>query len=134
VAASLILAMYFLRRYRYVWLFLVMLVFCSVMVVRQFSRNAEKHVEMREAFILLHSRGYTNQAARLFQRLINDIPDLSNRQLVDDFQRSMILVDPSIKNEANLIWKYHWTVSNEMEKRSDNSLKRALKLSGDPGK
>jgi hypothetical protein len=91
-------------------------------------------VELREAFILLHSRGYTNEAQRLFGRLIDNVTRLSDRQLVDDFQRTMNLVDPSIPNENNLIWKYHWTLSNEMEKRSEASLRRALKLANELGK
>lgn len=122
--------MYFVRRYRFVLAFLAVLVFCSVMVIRQINLNQGKHVELREAFILLHSRGYTHQAGTLFTNLVNRIPKLSNSQLMDDFQRTIILVDPTIRNEDNLIWKYHWTVSNELEKRSVNTLQRALKLAG----
>jgi len=126
--------MYFWHRYRYVWVFLLMLVFCSIMVLRQFRLNEDRRIEVREAFILLHSRGYTNEAQRLFNRLLESVSSLSDRQLVDDMQRTMILVDPSIPNESNLIWKYHWTVSNEMEKRSESSLLRALKLAREQGK
>ena len=126
--------MYFLRRHFYALIFVAVLVFCSVMIIQQISRNKDKHVELREAFILLHSRGYTNHATRLFDRLINEITNLSNKQLMDDFQRTVILVDPSIRNEENLIWKYHWTVSNELEKRSESTLKRALKLAGEAAK
>lgn len=126
--------MYFWQRYRYAWLFLAMLVFCSIMVIRQYHQNEDRRVELREAFILLHSRGYTNEAQRLFARLIDEVPKLTDRQLVDDFQRTMSLVDPSIPNENNLIWRYHWTVSNEMEKRSEATLRRALKLAHDLGK
>lgn len=111
-----------------------MLVFCSIMVIRQYRMNEDRRVELREAFILLHSRGYTNEAHRLFQRLLDDVPRLTDRQLVDDMQRTMNLVDPSIPNENNLIWKYHWTVSNEMEKRSEASIRRALKLANELGK
>lgn len=126
--------MYFWQRYRYAWLFLAMLVFCSIMVIRQYHVNEDRRVELREAFILLHSRGYTNEAQRLFQRLIDNVPRLMDRQLVDDMQRTMNVVDPSIPNENNLIWKYHWTVSNEMEKRSEATLRRALKLANELGK
>ncbi|MCX8157135.1 MAG: hypothetical protein N3J91_11940 [Verrucomicrobiae bacterium] len=126
--------MYFWQKYRYAWLFLAMLVFCSIMIVRQYHLNEDRRVELREAFILLHSRGYTNEAQRLFGRLIDNVPRLTDRQLVDDFQRTMNLVDPSIPNENNLIWKYHWTVSNEMEKRSEATLRRALKLARELGK
>ena len=116
------------RQYQFFFLFLALLVFCSLMVMRQFNVNRYKHVELREAFILLHSKGYTNQAIRLFTRLLTDLPEESNKTLVDDFQRTLMLVDPGTQHPENLIWKYHWTVSNELERRSASTLKRALKL------
>ncbi len=118
----------FFRQYRFPLIFLGLLVFCSVMVIHQLNANQSKHVELREAFILLHTRGYTNQANRLYQRLLRDIPALSNKQLIDDFQRTLILVDPGTQHPENLIWDYHWTVSNELERRSESTLLRALKL------
>ena len=117
-----------MRQYQFVWSFLLLLVFCSVMVVRQFHANQAKHFELREAFILLHSRGYTNQAQRLYTRLLAEIDKVPNEVLYDDFQRTMMLVDPTVKQTNNLIWVYHWTVSNELEKRSEKTLVRALKL------
>ena len=116
------------RQYQFFFLFLALLVFCSLMVMRQFNVNRSKHVELREAFILLHSKGYTNQAIRLFTRLLSDLPEESNKTLVDDFQRTLMLVDPGTQHPENLVWKYHWTVSNELERRSANTLRRALKL------
>jgi hypothetical protein len=108
--------------------FLALLVFCSVMVVRQFLINQSRHVDLREAFILLHTKGYRPEATRLYNRLLRDIQDLSNRALMDDFQRTLLLVDPSAHQPENLIWKYHWTVSNELEKRSESTLRHALKM------
>ncbi len=116
------------HRNKYVLAFLLTLVFCSVMVVRQIAANRSRHVELREAFILLHSRGYTNEASRLYRRLLNEMPSLSTDQLMSDFQRTLILIDPTIPHSDNLIWVYHWTVSNELEKRSASVLKKALKL------
>jgi hypothetical protein len=116
------------RQYRFFFLFLALLLFCSLMVMRQFNVNRSKHIELREAFILLHSKGYTNQAIRLFTRLLTDLPEESNKTLVDDFQRTLMLVDPGTDHPENLIWKYHWTVSNELERRSASTLRRALKL------
>src|SRR6185436_20939477 len=55
------LTMRFFRRYRYFLIFSVLLLACSVMVVRQFVLNQSRHVELREAFILLHAKGYTNE-------------------------------------------------------------------------
>ncbi|MEI7733486.1 MAG: hypothetical protein WCO56_28200 [Verrucomicrobiota bacterium] len=123
--------MNFFRRYQFVFLFLAVLVFCGVMVLRQVIANQSRHVELREAFILLHARGYTNEAQRLYQHLLADIPKLANKALMDDFQRTVILVDPSIRQPENLIWDYHWTISNELEKRSESTLRNALRLAGE---
>jgi hypothetical protein len=120
--------MRFLRQYRFALLFLLLLVFCSVMVIRQFNFKQSHHVDVREAFILLYTRGYTNEANRLYQRLLRESSDLANRQLLDDFQRTLLLVDPGAKQLENLIWRYHWTISNELERRSESTLRHALKL------
>ena len=120
--------MYFTRHYKYQLLFGAFLVFCSVMVLRQMSMNQSKHLELREAFILLNSRGYRPQAERLYQHLLVEMDRLPDRVLFEDFQRTLTLVDPSRQEPENLIWEYHWTVSNELEKRSEASLERALKL------
>ena len=98
------------------------------MVVRQVVANQSRHVELREAFILLHSRGYQPQAERLYQRLLVELEHLPSKLLLDDFQRTLTLVDPARQEPDNLVWEYHWTVSNELEKRSEASLERALKL------
>lgn len=108
-----------------------LLVLCSVMVVRQINANRARHVELREAFILLHTRGYTNEAQRLYSHLLRDVPKLGNRALMEDFQRTLLLVDPTLRQPDNLIWDYHWYVSNELEKRSEDTLRRALKLANE---
>ena len=120
--------MRFIRQYRSLLVFAAFLVLCSIMVVLQINRNQAQHVELREAFILLHTRGYRPQAERLYQRLLKEIDRLPPRLLLDDFQRTMTLVDTTKNQPENLIWVYHWTVSNELEKRSEASLKHALKL------
>ena len=126
--------MQFVRQYRFVLLFFLLLTFCSVMVVRQYNRQQSKHEEMRDAFILLYTRGYTNEAQRLYRKLLLDVPQyakkISDKELMDDFQRTLALIDPNSRGEYtnNLIWNYHWTVSNELEKRSETSLKHARKL------
>lgn len=120
--------MRFLRQYRFVLLFFALLVFCSIMVVRQMNVKQSRHVELREAFILLHTRGYTNEAIRLYQRLLRDVPTLSNKQLLDDFQRTLLLVDPALPQTNNLVWKYHWFVSNKLDEKAESTLVRARKL------
>ncbi len=119
--------MTFVRQYKFILLFLGLLVFCSVMVIREFTHDS-KHVEIREAFILLHSKGYTNQAQRLYHRLLLDFQQLPDKSLLDDFQRTLLLVDPYTYQPSNLVWSYHWTVSRELERRQESTLTRALKL------
>ena len=120
--------MRFLRQYRFVLLFFVLLVFSSMMVLHQFRVRQSRHVEIREAFILLHTRGYTNEARRLYDRLLRDLPRLEDKELLQDFQRTLILVDPYTQQTNNLIWNYHWTVSNELDRRSESTLIRARRL------
>lgn len=110
---------------------MALLVFCSVMVVKETLARRNRHVELREAFILLHSRGYTNDAQVLFQQLLKEVPKLSNKELMDDFQRTVILVDPTIRQTSNPLYDYHWTISNELDKRSEDTLLRARKLAGE---
>jgi len=116
------------RGNRFALIFFVLLIFCSAMVVRQFMANQSKHVELREYFILLYSKGYKPQAERLYKRLMRELESLPNKALMDDYQRTLMLVDPATQQPDNLIWKYHWTVSKELEKRSEGTLQRALKM------
>ena len=122
--------MRFLRQYRFILLFLALLVFCSVMVLRQFRSRESKHDELLNAFIILHTRGETNLAERLYHKLLLDLPKLSQQELFDDFQRTLMLIDPDphTQHTNNLIWKYHWTVSNEMNRQDESTLKRARAL------
>ena len=120
--------MRFLLECKFAVIFAAVLTFCSIMVLRQSTLNQSAHSELREAFIILHSRGYTNEAQRLYNRLLRDLQTISNRDLREDFQRTLTLVDPAVQQPANPIWKYHWTVSNELEKRSEGSLARALQI------
>jgi len=120
--------MRFFRGNRFALIFFVLLIFCSAMVVRQFMLNQSRHEELREGFILLYSKGYRPEAERLFKRLMRELDVLPNKALMEDYQRTLMLVDPVPQQPDNLIWKYHWTVSNELEKRSESTLLRALKM------
>lgn len=124
--------MRFLREHRFLFWFLALLVFCSVMVVRQYRSNQSQHDELRDAFILLYTKGYRREAERIYERLIRDYYKLSNEQLNRDFFQTLVLIDPLATNQTNnLIYNYHWTVSKEMDKRLDRTLQRALKLAGE---
>ena len=97
--------------------------------LREYFMNQSRHEELREYFILLyHNKGYPQQAERLFRRLMRELDVLPNKALMDDYQRTLMLVDPATQQPDNLIWRYHWTVSNELEKRSESTLLRARKM------
>jgi hypothetical protein len=116
------------RHYRFFWTFVAMLVFCTFMVDRQFRANQAKHNDVREAFILLHAKGYASQARRLFDRLLLEIHRAPDGVLLDDFHRTLMLVDPGVEQKTNLVWQYHWTVSKELERRSPRAFARALRV------
>ena len=105
-----------------------MLVLSSVLVVLQFRADQSMHMELRESLILLQSRGYTTEATRLYNKLLKDLPKLSNRGLMDDFQRTRGLVNPAEPQPDNPVWRYPGVVSNELETRSESTLVRARKL------
>jgi hypothetical protein len=108
--------------------FLLLLVFCSVMIIRQRDARRSRHVELREALILLQTGGYTNESDRLYLKLFGDLDKLSNHELIDDWQRTVILVDPSAYQPSNAVWRYYWTVRKEMERRGEDTIQRARKL------
>ena len=125
--------MHFVRQHKFALSFLALLVFCSVMVIWQLDAKKvaeqSRHVEWREAMILLQTGGYTNQADKLYLKLLTDIDRLSDRELIEDWQRTVILVDPGSHQPSNAVWRYYWTVRNVMERRAESIIQRALKLS-----
>src|SRR5437773_6642499 len=123
--------MRFFRGNRFALIFFVLLIFCSVMVVSQFMVNQSRHVDLRENFILLYRQGYEPEAERLFKRLMRELDVLPNKALMDDYQRTLMQVDPRTQQPENLIWRYHWTVSSDLEKRSESTLRRARKMAED---
>jgi len=120
--------MLFLQRNRFTLLFLALAVFCSVLVLRQMEANRARHLEAREALILLNATGHTAPAQRLYEWLIRRLETASVSTLLEDRQRLAILIDPAKEQPDNLLWKYHRSVANELDKRSQNALVRALKL------
>src|SRR5437899_1269613 len=123
--------MRFFRSNRFALIFFVLLIFCSAMVVRQFMVSQSRHVELRENFIVLCTKEYQEKAERLYKRLLRELEGLPNKALMDDYQRTFMLVYPQTQQPDNLIWKYHVTVRNELVKRSqgtEDTLQRALKM------
>lgn len=119
--------MRFLRRHQSLVLALAVLVFCSVMVVRQYLANQTAHVELREDFLLLHERGNATETERLYQMLVQDLPDLNTRGLIEDLQRTALLIDRAKPEPESLLWKYQQCVKNEMFRRSEARATHALK-------
>ncbi len=120
--------MRFVRRYHFLFSFLALLIFCSLMVLRQNNLNQARHMEMREAFILLHAKGYEKEAQRLFRHLIENIPSATTSTLYDDYQRTLMLVKPGAQQTQNLLWRYQGALTRELDSRSEKNLTRALKL------
>ena len=119
--------MRFLRRQRFVLLFLGVVVICSVLVLRQFLANQSAHIEMREAFILLQQTGHVKPTERLYQLLVQQLPNMPDMVLVDDLQRTLMLVDPKVQQVDNLIWKYYWAVKHHLDRRTERRVARILK-------
>jgi hypothetical protein len=126
--SAFIVLMRLLQRHRFVLLFLAVLVFCAVMIIRQFQMDRRAHIERREAFILLSAKGYTADADKLFARLMKDLPGLSIDQVVDDFQRTLLIVNPTESHPESPVWRYHWTVSRQLEERAYTVVERARKI------
>ena len=93
--------------------------------------NQSAHVELREDFILLHERGETKGEERIYQLLIQELPGLNDKALVDDLQRAAMLMDSKAPQPENLIWKYQMSVKNELQKRSEQHLARARQHAAD---
>ena len=108
----------------------LVVVFSSVMVVRQYIVNQSRHEELREAFILLCNKGYTEESQRLYQRLLLRLEETPRKNLIEDLQRTSMLVNPDEPHSDNLIWRYHWSVKNELDKRTTTELAKALKVAG----
>ncbi len=121
--------MSFLRRHQYLLCFLGVLVFASVMVIRQFLANQSAHVELREDFILLQERGEAKVCDALYQQLIQGLDGLDEKSLADDLLRTRVLVDPKTPDVGNLVWRYYVSVKKELERRSEQRLARVLESS-----
>ena len=118
--------MRFVKRHRYALGFLAILVLCSVLVQWQVLQNQSRHVRMREDFIMLQQRGHVKPAERFYQLLVQSLPDLQDNCLLEDFQRTGMLVDTNKPQMENLIWKYHISVRNEITQRTEKRVARLL--------
>lgn len=120
--------MQFVRQHKFVLSFLLLLVFCSIMVIRQLDARKSRHIELLDAMILLQTGGYTNEAERIYLRLLKDLDKLPTWALTEDWRKTVTLIDPDSPQTSNTIWKYHWTVRKQMEIRAESTIQRARKL------
>jgi hypothetical protein len=124
--------MQFWRTYRAPLLFVVVVLFCAFMTIYQSREYGLRHIRMREDFLLLHGQGYSDEAEWYYQRLVRQLDRLSERMLLEDYQRTVLLVDPGAKQLDNLVWKYHWVVKNKLEMRARQRLHGVLSAAVEP--
>ena len=121
--------MQFLRRNRVALLTVAVLIFSSVMVVQQYAANQSIHTQQVEDFLLLHGRGEHATCEHLYQVLVQQLPQLNDRALVQDLQRTAMIVDLKTPQLDNLVWKYHVSVNNELRQRAEKRLAAMLQAS-----
>lgn len=115
----------FVRRNRYALLTVAVLIFSSVMVVQQHLANQSVHARQVEDFIFLAERGESQPCEHLYQRLVQQLPRINDHDLVQDLERTAMEVDPKTPQPDNLVWKYHVSVNNELEHRTETRLEAA---------
>jgi hypothetical protein len=93
------------------------LFFSAVMCVRQIVENRARHSEIREAFILCYEKNRPADAQRLYDRLKFDLPDQPTLHLIDDLERTTLLVPTNQSASSNLLVRYHLSVQHELNKR-----------------
>lgn len=118
--------MQFLRRNRFALLTVAVLIFSSVMVILQFLANQSVHTQHVEDFLLLHERGEKKSCEHLYQLLVQQLPHINDRSLVQDLQRTGMFVNLKTQQLDNLVWKYHVSVNNELRHRSEKRLQNLL--------
>jgi hypothetical protein len=118
----------FLHRHRFALVFCALVVAGAVLFLREWRAREAQHLEAREAFILLHATGHAEPAQRLYERLVRELETQTARSLLEDFQRVSLLFDPAKPQPDNLVWRYHRSLQNELDKRAQSTLVRALQL------
>jgi hypothetical protein len=117
----------FARRNRFALMVVAVLLIANVLVLRQYQLNASTHRNLREDLILLYETGHSKEAGRIYEKLVQRLPQLTNQALIDELGRTRTLVDEKASQQDNLIWKYHWAVKRNLEKRAEQRLAGAIK-------
>ena len=92
-----------------------MLAFCSV-IIHQVRVNETKRVEVQEAFIVLQTRGYQEEAQRLYNRLLRGFPTDAN------------VGRPGHPADDQSYMEISLDVSNELERRQASVITRAHEI------
>lgn len=100
---------------------------CNLLFLRQLAANASAHLQMREDFILLLDTGHTQEAEHVYQLLVQNLAGLSDMALLDDYQRTTILLDPKNPQPESLVSKYHWALKQYIKRRAELRVARSLK-------
>ena len=124
--------MRFFRRNQYLLLCLVVLFFSGVLVLWQFKANESAHTQRVENFLLAEENGDAKSGEQLYQRLIQELPGLSDQALVADLARTAMLIDPKAADTGSLVWKYHVSTRNELRKRAEQRLTRTREQAAGP--
>lgn len=119
--------MRFARRNRFALIVIAVLLIGNVLALQQFWVNGSLHRQLREDLILLHDKGHIKEAERVYQKLVPSLPRLPDGALIDDLARTAGLVNEKTLQLDNIVWKYHWAVKQNLEKRSEQRLARAMK-------
>lgn len=122
--------MRFLKRHKFILAFVAILIFCSVMVVRQYIVNQWRHIDLREDLILLHYEGHFRSEEKIYQMLIQELPSLPDHSLIADEQRFKLLFISKKPPPQDLLWKYYVSVQNELRSRTNERVARAKKRAG----
>ena len=76
---------------------------------------------------MLQQRGHVKPAERFYQLLVQSLPDVQDKCLLEDFQRTGTLVDTNKPQLDNLVWQYHFSVRTVMQHRTEKRLAKLLK-------
>ena len=92
--------------------------------------NRAAHVERLEDFILLQEQDNPKMLERRYELLVQELPNLNDKALLEDLQRTAMVIGPKSPQPESLLWKYHVGVGNELRKRSERRLRHALQQAG----
>ncbi len=118
--------MNFLRWNRYALLTMGVIFLASALVVREYVNAQSAHTSQVEDFLVLHEHGGNQASEHAYQVLIQQLPRINDRWLVEDLERTAMLFPSNPPPVESLVWKYHLSVRNELRHRSEARLRQLL--------